>query len=178
MGKAQYLGAIEWTQEFTGQCLFLTSFSSSTPWGNLRKEKAGVDTEVNPQIRSLFVVNPAKVNLSKKKNWMFFLVRSMSVFEYACVYAGVVKMELLFQENSRLWGPHSPLHRLVHILKDLSGQYCCTNVKPPKRTETRRRNFIMNRGQRKAELFVINLDRLRYSWSLPWLIIFLSVLFY
>lgn len=33
---------------------------------------------------------------------MFFLVRSMSVFEYACVYAGVVKMELLFQENSRL----------------------------------------------------------------------------
>lgn len=49
---------------------------------------------MNTQIRTLFVVNPAKIKLKKKR--MCFLMRSVSVFESVCVYVGVMKVELLF----------------------------------------------------------------------------------
>lgn len=41
------------------------SFSSSTPQGNLEKEKTMVGKEINPLLRTPFVVNPAKVKFKK-----------------------------------------------------------------------------------------------------------------
>lgn len=101
--KSNSLGPLNEIRSLQNSVCFRLYLSFQQPWGNFRKAKAVVSIEMNQQIRTLSVINPSKVNLSqekKKKKRMAFLMRSVSVFVCVCMSVGVVKMQILFEENN------------------------------------------------------------------------------